>query len=56
MLHTATRRLGAVVAASALSAGALVAMAPPAANAATAATTYTCTFPSLGANDLPCLI
>jgi hypothetical protein len=53
MLHTATRRLGAVVAASALSAGALVAMAPPAANAATAATTYTCTFPSLGAKDIP---
>ena len=53
MLHTATRRLGAVVAASALSAGALVAMAAPAANAATAATTYTCTFPSLGARDIP---
>jgi hypothetical protein len=53
MLHTATRRLGAVAAAGALSAGALVAMAAPAANAATAATTYTCTFPSLGARDIP---
>jgi hypothetical protein len=53
MLHTATRRLGAVVAAGALSAGALVAMTAPAANAATVAATYTCSFPSLGAKDIP---
>ena len=53
MIHTSSRRLGAVAAAGALSAGALVAMAAPAANAATAATTYTCTFPSLGARDIP---
>jgi hypothetical protein len=53
MLHTATRRLGAVVAAGALSAGALVAMTAPAANAATVAATYTCNFPSLGAKDIP---
>jgi hypothetical protein len=53
MLHTASRRLGAVVATGALSAGALVAMAVPAAQAATAATTYTCTFPLLGAKDIP---
>lgn len=53
MLHTASRRLGAVAAAGALSAGALVAIAAPAATAATASTTYTCTFPSLGARDIP---
>jgi len=53
MLHTASRRLGAVAAAGALGAGALVALATPAAQAATAATTYTCTFPSLGARDIP---
>jgi hypothetical protein len=53
MLHTASRRLGAAVAATALSAGALVTIAAPAANAATAASTYTCTFPSLGARDIP---
>lgn len=54
MLHTASRRLGAVVATGALSAAALVAMSAPAAQAATtAATTYTCTFPLLGAKDIP---
>jgi hypothetical protein len=53
MLHTASRRLGAVAAAGALSAGALVALAAPTATAATASTTYTCTFPSLGARDIP---
>ncbi|QSR30008.1 hypothetical protein CFI00_05675 [Nocardioides sp. S5] len=53
MLHTATRRLGAVAAAGALGASALVALAAPAAQAATAATTYTCTFPALGARDIP---
>jgi hypothetical protein len=53
MLHTATRRLGAVVATGALSAGALVGMTAPAANAATVAATYTCNFPSLGAKDIP---
>jgi Bacterial Ig-like domain (group 3) len=42
MLHTASRRLGAVVAAGALSAGALVAMTAPAAQAAPATTTYSC--------------
>jgi hypothetical protein len=56
MLHTATRRLGAVAAAGALSAGALVAMTATAATAATASTTYTCTFPSLGARDIPVAI
>ncbi|RYC11274.1 DUF6801 domain-containing protein [Nocardioides zhouii] len=53
MLHTATRRVGAIAAAGALGAAALVALASPAAQAATAATTYTCTFPSLGARDIP---
>ncbi len=53
MLHTASRRLGAVAAAGALTAGALVALSSPAATAATASTTYTCTFPSLGARDIP---
>ena len=53
MLHTSTRRLGAAVAATALSAGALVAVSAPAAQAATVATTFTCTFPSLGAKDIP---
>ncbi|HEX5918011.1 MAG TPA: DUF6801 domain-containing protein [Nocardioides sp.] len=53
MLHNASRRLGAVAAAGALSAGALVALAAPTATAATASTTYTCTFPSLGARDIP---
>jgi hypothetical protein len=53
MLHTASRRLGAVAAAGALTAGALVALAAPTATAATASTTYTCTFPSLGARDIP---
>ena len=53
MLHTASRRLGAVAAAGALTAGALVALSAPAATAATASTTYTCTFPSLGARDIP---
>ena len=53
MLHTSARRLGAAVAATALSAGALVAISAPAAQAATAAATYTCTFPSLGARDIP---
>lgn len=53
MLHTSARRLGAAVAATALSAGALVAVSAPAAQAATAATTFTCTFPSLGARDIP---
>lgn len=42
MLHTATRRLGAVAAAGALSAGALVAMTAPAAQAAPATTVYSC--------------
>lgn len=42
MLHNASRRLGAVAAAGALSAGALVALAAPTATAATASTTYTC--------------
>ena len=56
MLHTATRRLGAVAAAGALSAGALVALTAPAATAATASTTFTCTFPSLGARDIPVAI
>lgn len=53
MLHTSARRLGAAVAATALGAGALVAVSAPAAQAATAAATYTCTFPSLGARDIP---
>ena len=53
MFNTASRRLGAVAAAGALGAGALVAMAAPAATAATASTAYTCTFPSLGARDIP---
>ena len=53
MLHNASRRLGAVAAAGALTAGALVALSSPAATAATASTTYTCTFPSLGARDIP---
>jgi hypothetical protein len=53
MLHTSTRRLGAAVAATALSAGALVAVSAPAAQAATVAATFTCTFPSLGAKDIP---
>lgn len=53
MLHNASRRLGAVAAAGALTAGALVALAAPTATAATASTTYTCTFPSLGARDIP---
>jgi len=53
MLHTSARRLGAAVAATALSAGALVAVSAPAAQAATASTTYTCTFPSLGVRDIP---
>jgi hypothetical protein len=53
MLHIASRRLGAVAAAGALTAGALVALVAPAATAATASTTYTCTFPSLGARDIP---
>ena len=53
MLHIASRRLGAVAAAGALTAGALVALSSPAATAATASTTYTCTFPSLGARDIP---
>ena len=53
MLHTTTRRLGAAVAATALSSGALVAMAAPAANAATVDTTYTCVFPCLGVKDIP---
>ena len=53
MLHTSARRLGAAVAATALSAGALVAVSAPAAQAATAGTTYTCTFPSLGVRDIP---
>lgn len=56
MLHTASRRLGAVAAAGALGAGALVVVAAPAATAATAATTYTCTFPTLGARDIPVAI
>ena len=56
MLHTASRRLGAVAAAGALGAGALVAMAAPAATAATASTTYTCNFPALGARDIPVAI
>jgi hypothetical protein len=42
MLHTASRRLGAVVATGALSAGALVAMTAPAAQAAPATTNYSC--------------
>jgi hypothetical protein len=42
MLHTASRRLGAAVAATALSAGALVTIAAPAANAAPATTIYSC--------------
>lgn len=53
MLHTSTRRLGAAVAATALSAGALVAVSAPAAQAATVAATFTCNFPSLGAKDIP---
>lgn len=53
MLHTPTRRLGAAVAATALSAGALVAMTAPAATAATVDTTFTCAFPALGAKDIP---
>ncbi|MBD3925203.1 Ig-like domain repeat protein [Nocardioides cavernae] len=53
MFHNASRRLGAVAAAGALTAGALVALAAPTATAATASTTYTCTFPSLGARDIP---
>lgn len=53
MLHTASRRFGAAVAATALGAGALVTMTAPAASAATAGSTYTCTFPSLGARDIP---
>lgn len=52
MLHTPTRRLGAAVAATALSAGAMVAMAAPAATAATLSTSYTCTFPVLGAQPV----
>lgn len=56
MLHTASRRLGALAAAGALSAGALVALAAPGAQAATAATTFTCTFPALGARDIPVAI
>lgn len=55
MLHTASRRLGAVVAAGALGAGAFVAMATPA-QAVTANTTFTCTFPALGAKDIPVAI
>jgi hypothetical protein len=47
MLHTATRRLGAVVATGALSAGALVGMTAPAANAAPATTTYSCGIPTI---------
>lgn len=42
MLHTSTRRLGAAVAATALSAGALVAVSAPAAQAAPATTIYSC--------------
>jgi hypothetical protein len=42
MLHSASRRLGAAVAATALSAGALVTMTAPAANAAPATTIYSC--------------
>ena len=53
MLHTSTRRIGAAVAATALSAGALVAVSAPAAQAATVAATFTCNFPSLGAKDIP---
>jgi hypothetical protein len=53
MLHSASRRLGAAVAATALGAGALVTMTAPAANAATVAATYTCAFPGLGAQDIP---
>jgi len=56
MLHTASRRLGAVAAAGALTAGAMVALAAPTATAATASTTYTCTFPALGARDIPVAI
>lgn len=42
MLHTSTRRLGSAVAATALGAGALVAMAAPAANAGVATNSYSC--------------
>ncbi|WP_107765070.1 Ig-like domain repeat protein [Nocardioides terrigena] len=42
MLHTSTRRLGAAVAATALSAGALVAVSAPAANAGMATNNYLC--------------
>ncbi|WP_248582919.1 DUF6801 domain-containing protein [Nocardioides sp. InS609-2] len=52
MLHTTSRRLAATVAATALGAGALVAMAAPAANAATLDTSYTCTFPIVGAQPV----
>lgn len=53
MLHTPVRRVSAALAAGALSAGALVAMTAPAAQAATAATTFTCNFPALGPRDIP---
>ena len=53
MLHTASRRLGAVAAAGALGAGALIALSAPAATATTASAVYTCIFPSLGARDIP---
>ncbi|GAA1924793.1 DUF6801 domain-containing protein [Nocardioides hwasunensis] len=52
MSHTAVRRLGALAATGALGVAALVGLATPA-QAATAAATYTCTFPSLGAKDIP---
>ncbi|PUA81933.1 Ig-like domain repeat protein [Nocardioides currus] len=42
MLHTSSRRLGAAVAATALSAGALVTLATPAANAGVATNAYNC--------------
>lgn len=48
MLHTATRRLGAVAAAGALSAGALVAMTAPVANAGVASNGYSCVNPVVG--------
>ncbi|WP_426244806.1 DUF6801 domain-containing protein [Nocardioides sp. LHG3406-4] len=53
MLHTTSRRLAATVAATALSAGALVAATAPVATAAEASTTYTCKFPSLGDKVIP---
>ena len=53
MLHTSTRRIGAAVAATALSAGALVAVSAPAAQAATGGHHLHLRVPGLGAKDIP---